>query len=87
MGNFFKQGGMLSRVLNVMPTMNATAGLHDYWLNNPNGLSFTTVNNVGTMLPAAVISIGASIGNFTQVLQNDPMTLYLLTQHYDRNHR
>lgn len=87
--NFFKQGGMLSRALNLVPTVNATAGLHDYWFNapQPQGLEFTLVNNVGTMLPAAAISMGASIGNLTQGWQSNPMVLYLLTQPYDRDRR
>ena len=65
--DFFKQGGALSKALNVIPTMNSTAQLHDYWFNmEPNGLDFTGFNNVVTMLPAAAISIGASIGRVTQ---------------------
>ncbi len=87
--NFFKQGGILSRALNLLPTVNATAGLHDYWFNapQPQGLDFTLINNVGTMLPAAAISMGASLGNLTQGWQSNPMALYLLTQPYDRNRR
>jgi hypothetical protein len=64
--DFLKQGGALSKALNVIPTMNATAGLHDRWFNGPNRLVFTPFNNEGTMLPAAAISIGASIGRITQ---------------------
>jgi len=77
----------LSRALNLIPTVNATAGLHDFWFNNPNGLSFTPLNNVGTMLPAAGISIGASIGNFTQGFEGDPAAIYFLTQPSDRDRR
>ena len=84
--DFFTQGGPLSKVLNIAPTMNATAALHDYWFNKPNHLDFTTWN-VPTMLPAATISVGASIGNLTQGWQSNPMSLYLLTQPYDRDRR
>ena len=59
-----KQGAFVSKVLNIIPTMNATAGLHDYWFNKPDSLNFT-IWNVPTMLPAAGISIAASIGNYT----------------------
>jgi len=61
-GNVLKQGGLVGRVLNMVPTMNAIAAVHDLWLNRP-GVPFTVFNNVATMLPAAVVGVGASFGN------------------------
>jgi hypothetical protein len=82
--DFGAQGGTLSKVLNVVPTMNATGGMHDYWFNdgNPNKLEFTTFNSVGMMLPAATVSISASIGNYTHDWKNDPTALYLMTKSF-----
>lgn len=45
---FAKQGGSLRKVLNVIPAMNATAGLHDYWCNKRNPWDFK-IWNVPTM--------------------------------------
>lgn len=61
--DFFKQGAFLSKTLNRVPAMNATAALHDVWFDQPDGLEFNVVTNLLTMLPAAVISIGAILGN------------------------
>jgi hypothetical protein len=44
--------------LNLVPGINATAGLHDYWFNMPDHPEFTTFNNVATMLPAAAVTYG-----------------------------
>ncbi len=63
--NFFKQGGMLSRMMNVIPIMNAIGGLHDY-LFNSGKLDWNLYKNVGSMLPSAAISVGAVMGNYTQ---------------------
>lgn len=57
----FKQGGWIGRTGNHIPGINATAHLHDYWMNNIS--SFNLVTNVGTMLPAAAISYGSSFGS------------------------
>jgi RHS repeat-associated protein len=54
----FAQGGWGSRALNLVPGINATAGLHDYWFNMPDHPEFTTFNNVATMLPAAAVTYG-----------------------------
>jgi len=65
--NFFKEGGMLSRALNLVPGMNAVAGLHDYWLNPVTSpVKFNFFNNVGTMVPAAAVSTAAIFGNAMQ---------------------
>ena len=79
-----KQGSGISKVLNMVPTVNATAGLHDYWFNpgNSNRLAFTTFNNVGTMFLAAPISIAASIGNFTQGNESWIFTMYMTQSRY-----
>ncbi|PCK03717.1 MAG: hypothetical protein COA42_19905, partial [Alteromonadaceae bacterium] len=63
-----KQGSFISKVLNLIPGGNATAGLHDFWFNkgNPNKLEFTTFNNISTMFIAAPISIAATIGNIAK---------------------
>lgn len=78
--DFGKQGSGISKALNLVPGMNATAGLHDYWLNpgNPSQLPKTFINNYGTMLPAAGISVAASIGNFTRGNETMIMTMYHL---------
>ena len=70
-----KQGGPVSKALNMVPTVNATAGLHDYWFNKPNPLNFK-IWNVPTMLPAAAISISASIGNLTRGNEAMIMSIY-----------
>ncbi len=54
-----KQGGPLSKAANLIPGINATAALHDYWFNRPDHPEFITFNNVGTMLPAAAMTYGA----------------------------
>jgi RHS repeat-associated protein len=59
-GDFLKQSGLLSKVLNVIPGMNAVAQFHDT-LFRPGGMNFTTFNNVATMLPAAAVSYAAII--------------------------
>ena len=75
--DFTKQGGPISKALNAVPTVNATAGLHDYWFNKPNALNFK-IWNVPTMLPAAGISIGAVFGNYTRGNEALIMTIYHL---------
>lgn len=81
-GNFFKQGGLLSRALNVVPIMNATGGLHDYWFNSGQ-LNWGPINNVGAMLPAATISTSAVLGNFTQGWDSNPAVMFYLTMPRD----
>ncbi len=58
-GDFFTQGGPLSNAANSVG-LNSIAVLHDYWMNN---MSFNIVTNVGTMIPAAVITGAALLGN------------------------
>ncbi len=73
-GNFFKQGGFGSRVLNLGGGMNATAGLHDPWtesLTVSMGSNYNQIVNFGTMLPAAAISYGTIVG---RVVPGDWMT-------------
>ncbi len=77
--DFFTQGGPLSKVLNIVPVMNATGGLHDYWFNSKQ-LEWGFVNNLGSMVPAAAISTGAVFGNFVQGWESNPMALNLMTQ-------
>ncbi|MCO1337045.1 hypothetical protein MO867_22230, partial [Microbulbifer sp. OS29] len=76
--DFAKQGGPLSLVLNLLPGMNATGGLHDFWLNpgNPNKLDKGFINNYGTMLPAAMISIAEIVGNYTRGCEAQILTYY-----------
>lgn len=81
-GNFFKQGGLLSRSLNLVPIMNATGGLHDYWFNSGQ-LNWNPINNVGAMLPAAAISTGAVFGNLTQGWDSNPTLTFYLTMPRD----
>ena len=69
--DFFKQGAFLSKALNRVPAMNATAALHDVWFDKPDGLEFNVVTNLLTMLPAAIISIGAILGNSAEEMSAD----------------
>lgn len=57
-GNLFTQGGTLSKALNLVPGLNATAGYHDTLFGK--SLAFTPFNNVATMLPSAVLGYLAS---------------------------
>ena len=61
-GSIISQGGGLSRTLNQVPFVNATAGLHDFFFNANEDLNFT-LWNVPSMLPAAAISIPAALNN------------------------
>jgi large exoprotein involved in heme utilization and adhesion len=61
-GFFLSQGGTVSRALNHVPFVNATAGLHDYIFNANRELSFT-LWNAPTMLPAAAVAIPAALNN------------------------
>ncbi len=61
-GSLLSQGSTVSRALNQVPFVNATAGLHDYIFNANPGLNFT-LWNVPTMLPAAAVAIPASLNN------------------------
>ena len=81
--DYVTQGGLLSRVLNVIPMINATAGLHDFWFNegNPNKLPFTLITNVGTMLPAAVVTMGAAVGRVTNGWDRNAVTMRNLALH------
>jgi hypothetical protein len=71
------QGSSLSRALNQLPFINATAGLHDYMFNaNPSLESNFNFWNVPTMVPAAALSIPAALNNaniswITQVKRPD----------------
>jgi hypothetical protein len=72
-GTIGAQGGAVSRALNEIPFINATAGLHDYIFNANKDLNFT-LWNVPSMLPAAALSIPAALNNpniswITQVKQ------------------
>ena len=84
--DLFRQGSLLSKVLNIIPAMNSTAALHDYWFNSGQ-LEFSAFNNVGTRLPAAAISTGASVGNLVQGWQSSPIVWYCLIQPYDEDKR
>ena len=61
-GFLLSQGSTVSRALNQVPFVNATAGLHDYIFNANSDLNFT-LWNVPTMLPAAAVAIPASLHN------------------------
>jgi hypothetical protein len=61
-GSAFSQGGALSRTLNQIPFINATAGLHDYIFNSNPDLNFS-LWNVPSMVPAAALSIPAALSN------------------------
>ena len=61
-GSVLSQGGTVSRALNEVPFINATAGLHDYIFNANKDLNFN-LWNVPTMVPAAALSIPAGLNN------------------------
>jgi hypothetical protein len=61
-GSWGSQGGTLSRALNQVPTVNATAGLHDY-IFNAQWLEQTTFNNIWTMPASALVAIPAALNN------------------------
>jgi len=72
----------VSRTLNQIPFVNATAGLHDYIFNANRELNFT-LWNVPTMLPTAIVSIPGALNNpniywLTQVKQPTTGTSPLL---------
>ena len=74
-GSVGSQGGTLSRALNQVPTINATAGLHDY-IFNANLLEQTMFNNIWTMPASALVAMPAALNNpniswVTQVKQPD----------------
>lgn len=61
--NFDRQGGPLSLALNIVPGMNATGHLHDWWFNSGAILNFNFATNFGTMIPAATVTYSAVLGN------------------------
>jgi filamentous hemagglutinin len=58
----FSQGGSVSRVLNRIPFVNATAGLHDLIFNRAPDLNFA-LWNLPSMAPAALLSIPAGLNH------------------------
>jgi hypothetical protein len=78
-GSAGAQGNAISRVLNQVPFINATAGLHDYIFNSNPNLNFA-LWNVPTMVPAAALSIPAALNNpnfswITQIKQPNSANL------------
>ena len=70
-GNFWKDflrhDGFGSRALNLVPGINATAGLHDKWVNSLSasmGADYNQFVNFGTTLPSAAVSYSAIAGNY-----------------------
>jgi hypothetical protein len=61
-GSWLSQGSTVSRALNQIPFVNATAGLHDYIFSANRDLNFT-LWNVPSMLPAAAVSMPAALNN------------------------
>ena len=61
-GSIASQGSAISQTLNVVPFINATAGVHDYIFNSKL-LDQTTFNNIATMVPSATVAIPAALGN------------------------
>jgi hypothetical protein len=73
-GSLTSQGSALSRTLNLVPTVNATAGLHDL-IFNANWLDHTAFNNLWTMPASALVAVPAALNNpniswITQVKQS-----------------
>jgi hypothetical protein len=72
--NLDKQGGFISNVMNTIPGINATGGLHDTWWNPRNGnpgsmfgFGFNGATNWGTMLPAAAFTGAAQYPDVSRV--------------------
>ncbi len=61
-GLFFAQGSPLSNILNHVPFINATAGVHDF-IFNAKWLPFDAWTNPLMMSPAALFAIPAALGN------------------------
>ena len=74
-GYVFSQGGVLSKILNLLPFVNSSAGYHGYYFNSDR-VDINILTNIGTMIPAAAISTPASINNpsFGWILHNKPRT-------------
>jgi RHS repeat-associated protein len=53
-----KQGSFFSKILNIVPGINGTAGLHDYWMNNT---SWSALKSWGLMLPAAAVTYSGQL--------------------------
>lgn len=77
--SFCRQGSGCSQALNLIPGVNATAGLHDYWFNSGE-MQKSLLTNFPSMLPAAAISYGAIVGNLFQGWQANPMVWYYIAQ-------
>jgi RHS repeat-associated protein len=81
---WFNEGGIISRALNYVPGLNATAGLHDvfqirideYFGGQELGGSLRSALNVPGMLPAAALSYGA--------LMSDPRAMILYSSGRNR---
>ena len=60
----FAQGSILSKTLNNVPFINATAGIHDYIFNaSPTLNDNFSLLNIPAMVPAAAWAVPASLGN------------------------
>lgn len=76
------QNGLVGQLGNATPGINATAHLHDKWVNvMSNSGTFNQLRNYGTMLPAAVISYGGILAG-----QGSPL-LTQMTANYTRSNR
>jgi hypothetical protein len=63
------QGGAFSRAANLVPGINATAGLHDYWFNSGK-LRWNLYNNIGSVPFAMAVTYAANAGNYTDSWMN-----------------
>lgn len=76
------QNGLFGQLGNATPGINATAHLHDKWVNvMTDSGTFGHLANYGTMLPAAVISYGGILAG-----QGSPL-LTQMTVNYSRSNR
>jgi RHS repeat-associated protein len=78
-GDFGSQGGPLSRALNLVPGINATAHLHDWWFNSGT-LTFNVATNIGSMLPAVAIAYAAGAGQYLQGWHHNPTAWQHISQ-------
>ena len=77
-------------IFNLVPGLNGgVARLHDYWLNSMEvrGLNVTAIDNVGTMLPAAVVGYSAIVGTPLQALSTQQIIYLSVSNSFDRDDR
>ncbi len=60
----FVEGGFFSKIANAIPGLNTTSDIHDTWVQWMGGEQASALQNWGTMLPAYVVSTGATMDRY-----------------------